>query len=273
MPTTSNGNVLLYYDVAGQGEPVLWLQGTGADHSAWTVQTIHFSRHFRCILPDNRDTGQSGRSPHPYDLRTLAEDALCVLNAAGERDAHVVGLSMGAGIAQELALLAPERVRSLALLSGFAQADARMRAATSLWPELYERLGRVMFHRHMEPWLFSPSFFEHPSNLRPLRRYVEQARHPQDAHAFARQVEASNTHDTRGRLHEIRARTLVVHGDQDLLVPPAHGRQLAEGIPAARFELRPGIAHSVNLEGQRPFNKLLEGFFSQSAAQGRPYSA
>jgi pimeloyl-ACP methyl ester carboxylesterase len=257
--------VSLHYEAAGAGEPVLWLQGLGADHTAWTVQRVHFARRFRCILPDNRDTGRSGRSPGPYDVRTLAKDALCVLDAAGEGSAHVVGLSMGASVAQELALQAPGRVRSLALLAGFARVDARMRAAAALWPELYRRLGRVLFHRQMEPWIFSPAFFESPSNLRALRRYVEESPYPQDADAFALQVEASYGHDTLDRLHLIRARTLVVHGEQDLLVPPYHGRQLAEAIPGARFELRPGVAHSVNLEQQRPFNELLEGFLTQAA--------
>lgn len=140
-----------------------------------------------------------------------------------------------------------------------------MRAITSLWTELYEQLGRVLFHRQAEPWLFSPAFFENPTNLRPLRRYVEEAPYPQEADAFARQVEAAHTHDTIDRLHRIQAPTLVVHGEQDLLVPPAHGKQLAEGIPNARYVLRPGVAHAVNLEQQIPFNRLLEEFL-QSAS-------
>ncbi len=260
MPTIRNGDIDLYYNTVGSGRPVLWLQGLSADHTAWTVQTIHFSRSFRCILPDNRDTGRSGRSPSPYDMATLAADALAVLDAEGVGTTHVVGLSMGAAIAQELALQAPGRIRSLTLLSGFAREDARMRAITSHWTELYERIGRVAFHRQTEPWLFSPVFFENPANLRPLRRYVESMPHPQEADAFARQVEATHAHDTLDRLHEIQVPTLVVHGEQDLLVPPAHGRQLADLIPNARFELRPGVAHSVNLEQQNAFNKLLQGF-------------
>ncbi len=265
MPTIRNGEIDLYYNTVGSGEPVLWLQGLGADHTAWTVQQIYFSRSFRCILIDNRDSGRSGRSPGPYNSATLASDALAVLDAESVDTAHVVGLSLGAAIAQELSLQAPGRIRSLTLLSGFAREDARMRAITSHWTELYERIGRVAFHRHTEPWLFSPTYFENPANLRPLRRYVESMPHPQEADAFARQVEATHAHDTLDHLHEIQEPTLVVHGEQDLLVPPAHGRQLADLIPNARFELRPGVAHSVNLEQQNTFNKLLQGFLESMA--------
>ena len=263
MATARNGEVELYYEVVGEGDPVLWLQGLGARRAAWTVQTVHFSRSYRCILLDNRDAGESSRAAGPYDTRTLAADALRVLDAAGVESAHVVGLSLGGAIAQELALAAPERVRSLALLATYGRLDARVRAVNGGWLQLYVRLGTVLFQRQAEPWIFSPAFFEQPSNLRALRRYVESDPYPQEPEAFARQVAASDAHDTLNRLREIRARTLVVHGEQDILVPPHLGRQLAEGIPGARWELRPGIAHSVNLEGQRPFNQLLEAFLRE----------
>ncbi len=263
MPFTRSGDLDLHYEVVGTGPPVLWLQGLGADHSAWKAQTISFSRAHQCLLPDNRDTGRSGLAARPYDMRTLARDALAVLDAHGVERAHVVGLSMGACIAQELALLAPERVRSLVLLSAFSAADARMRAVTDLWRELYGRVGRIWFYRQAEPWLFSPTFFESPANLRPLRRYVQTSEHPQTADAFARQVDALHTHDSTDWLGLIEAPTLVVHGEQDLLVPPGHGRMLAESIRGSSFVLRPGVAHSVNLEQQTAFNRLLMDFFAR----------
>ncbi len=262
MPIAQEGFSSIYYEDTGRGAPILCLQGLGAAHSAWSVQAAYFRRGFRCILPDNRDTGQSTRSDVDYDLRVLADDALSVLDSAGVERTHVVGLSMGAGIAQELALTAPDRVRSLTLLSAFARPDARIRAILENWQVLYESLGGVMFHRQSEPWLFSPAFFEQESNLRALRRYVEADPHPQEAAAFARQVGAALTHDTSDRLRLISVPTLAVSGELDTLVPWRLGKRLAEGIPGARFELLPDVAHSVNLEGQRPFNRLLESFLS-----------
>ncbi len=263
MSTTQNGALSLYYDVAGRGEPVLWLQGLGADHTAWTVQTAHFSRAFRCILPDNRDVGRSDRAGGEYDVGDLAADALCVLDAAGVEHAHVVGLSLGASIAQRLALVAPDRVRSLVLLSSFARADARLRAVVSQWPELYEQLGRVAFHRQAEGWTFSPRFFEQPSNLRALRRYVETAPYPQEPDAFARQARAALTHDSLNELGDLEPLTLIVHGELDILVPAYLGREAASRVEGARFVLRPDVAHSVNLEGQREFNALLDAFLRE----------
>ncbi|MDQ3855680.1 MAG: alpha/beta hydrolase [Chloroflexota bacterium] len=240
---------------------MLWLQGLGADHTAWTVQMAHFARSYRCILPDSRDTGRSSRAGTGYGMRDLASDALCVLDSARVDRAHVVGLSMGASVAQHVALLAPERVRSLVLLSSFARPDARLSSVVAFWPELYRRLGRVLFHRHAEGWMFSPSYFEEPANPRALRRYIEADRHPQEPDDFARQVEAALAHDTLEQLGDVEVPALVVHGELDILVPKTLGEQLARALPNARFELRRGVAHSVNLEQQRPFNGLLEAFF------------
>lgn len=260
MPYARNGDLSLYYEAVGAGEPVVWLQGLGADHTAWSVQMFHFSKRFLCVLPDARDTGRSSRATEDYDLDMLAEDVLHVMDNVGLEDAHIVGLSMGGSVAQHIALSAPGRVRSLALLSAFARSDARLQAVLELWPQLFEKLGRVLFHRQSEPWMFSPDYLSHPSNLRALRRYVESAPNPQDAAAFTRQVRASVSHDTLSELYRIKVRTLVVSGERDILVPPYLGERLAEGIAGASFVVRPRIAHSVNLEGQREFNSLIEAF-------------
>src|SRR5262249_1859006 len=104
----------------GKGDVVLWLQGLNAPAAAWAVQLAHFSQTHRTIAPDTRGVGQSDAPPGPYTMRQLAQDAVAVLDAAGVDRAHLVGLSLGGAVAQELALAQPGRVRSLALLSTFA---------------------------------------------------------------------------------------------------------------------------------------------------------
>src|SRR5438105_6898549 len=85
-------------------EAVLWLQGLNAPAAAWAVQLAHFGRTHRCIAPDGRGVGKSGAPPGPYSTAQLAEDARAVLDACGVERAHVVGLSLGGAVAQELAL-------------------------------------------------------------------------------------------------------------------------------------------------------------------------
>src|SRR6266851_903326 len=97
----------------GQGDPVLWLQGLNAPAAAWTVQLAHFAGTHRSVAPDARGVGQSDAPAGPYTTRQLADDALAVLEALKLERVHVVALSLGGAVAQELALAHPERVRSL----------------------------------------------------------------------------------------------------------------------------------------------------------------
>lgn len=260
MRTIVNEGIPIAYSVEGSGPPVVWLQGLNADHTAWASQVAAFRDRYQCIAIDNRDVGRSGRASGRYSLAALAADARAVLDALEVDDAHVVGLSMGGGIAQELALSWPEWVRSLTLVSSFARPDARLVEILRAWRAIYPKLGPADFAAQAWPWLFTWRFFEREANRRNLRHYVEYNPTPQEPAAFVRQVDASLTHDTRDRLPQMRAPTLVIAGAEDALVSPYLVRELAAAIPGARYVELAGVGHSVNIEGRAPFNQLLREF-------------
>ena len=220
VPSVTRDGLEIAYWTEGAGQPVVWLQGLNADHTAWGTQVAAFRERYRCIAIDNRDVGQSGRASAPYTLAEMADDVRAVLDAEGAEDAHVVGLSMGGGIAQELALAAPEWVRSLTLASSFARPDARLVEILGAWRAIYPKLGPHDFARQAWPWLFTWRFFERPANLRNLQRYAEGTPRPQEPDAFVRQIDASLSHNTRERLVRVDLPTLVIAGAEDALVPP-----------------------------------------------------
>lgn len=252
----------VYFDESGSGPPVLWLQGLGADHRAWSAQLARFSPDYRCIAPDNRDVGRSARAVEPYTLADMAADMAAVLRAAGSAPAHVIGLSLGGAIAQHLALDYPEVVRSLCLVSSFARQGARQRELLLAWREIYARVDPITFYRQANVWLFSDQFFEHPRNVANVLRYVASGQ-AQEPVAFARQIDAAVDHNTLERLAEIRLPTLVMTGEHDILAPPHLGRELAAAIGGARFQIVPGGAHSLNLERQIEFNRIVHAFLSE----------
>lgn len=262
MPSVTHNGLDIAYWIEGNGEPVLWLQGLTADHTAWSAQIASFRQRYRCIAIDNRDIGSSGRAKTAYTLADMAGDALAVLDAAEVEHAHIVGLSMGGSIAQELALAAPRRVRSLTLVSSFARPDARLVEILSAWRVIYPKLGPSDFARQSWPWLFSYRFFERPANVRNLQRYADNSERPQEPEAFARQIEASLAHDTRDRLGALDLPALVVAGAEDMLVPPHLVRQLAEAIPEAEYVELAGVGHIANLEGRTEFNRRLGDFLA-----------
>lgn len=265
MPSVVANGLELYYVESGGGPPILWLQGLGADHRAWSAQLARFGAEYRCIAPDNRDVGRSARVPGPYSLSDVAADAAVLLRRLEAAPAHVVGLSLGGAVAQHLALDFPELVRSLCLVSSFARQGARQRELLLAWREIYARVDPITFYRQANVWLFSDAFFERPRNAENALRYVASGQQQEPA-AFARQIDAALSHDTLDRLAELRLPVLVISGEQDILAPPALGRELAAAIPGAQLELMPGAPHSLNLERQIEFNRLVYAFLRRAGS-------
>ena len=115
MPTAEINGLTINYDVQGEGEPLLCIMGLGADSLAWALQLPAFAGQFRTVVFDNRDVGQSSYADGAYEIRDMAQDALGLADHLGLGSFHLLGVSMGGAIAQELALAVPERVRTLTL--------------------------------------------------------------------------------------------------------------------------------------------------------------
>jgi len=251
----------------GRGDAVLWLQGLNAPAAAWSVQLAHFSQTHRGLAPDARGVGQSDATEGPYTTGQLAEDALLVLDAAEVERAHLVGLSLGGAVAQELALRHPGRVRSLALLSTFAAQSPRGRALLEAWRALYpvayaDPKLRRPWELQAYSWLFTDRFWRSEANVRAALRFAG-TQPQQTPRGFLGQVDAALSHDTRDGLAGLRVPTLVLHGEIDQLSPKANAEELAGLIPGAELRILPGVGHAVNLEGQRDTNKALRALWNR----------
>ena len=251
----------------GKGDAVLWLQGLNAPAAAWAVQLAHFGQTTRGIAPDARGVGQSDAPPGPYSAKRLAQDAIAVLDAAGVDRAHVVGLSLGGAVAQELALGHPGRVRSLSLLSTFAAQSPRSRALLEAWRALYpvaiaDPKLRKAWELQAYSWLFTDRFWRSEANVRAALRFAS-TQPPQTPQGFQGQVDAALSHDARDRLQGLKVPALVIHGALDQLSPKENGEELARLIPGAELLVVPEVGHAVNLEGQRGVNAALRALWKR----------
>jgi pimeloyl-ACP methyl ester carboxylesterase len=234
----------------GAGEPVLLITG-------WTISSAVFDPvaelyvpHVRVVGYDHRGAGRSAPWPAPVSIAMLAADAARVLDDRGIASAHVVGLSMGAGVALELAIRLPHRVKTLVLVGGGAGGPTTVR------PPLRQAAGAAGAVvsdtvRHRRPWpaavLFSGSFREeHPDEVAAYMPYF--GRHRASPWMSGWQTVAVACFGRRGSLHCVRAPTLVLHGGRDVMAPVANARLLAEGIPNAELHVVPGAGHAVPLE-------------------------
>lgn len=244
MAIARNGGADIYYESAGSGPAVLLVNGQGMTLAGWWRTVAVLSRSFRVLSFDHRDMGRSSRTPWPYLIAQMAGDAMAVLDAAGVDEAHVYGISLGGMVAQEVALRYPRRVGALVLGATTAGGPGTILADPQSLT-FFVRVG-AMAPEEAE-WAAVPYNYglhtrrEHGQRIaEDVARRVE---HPPDMLAYLHQVAAAVTHNTVGRLRSIALPTLVVHGEDDLIIPPANGRLLAEVIPGAELELWPGAGH------------------------------
>jgi len=264
MPTVRVNDINLYYAEAGAGPPVILIMGLGGDHLAWAFQVRAFAERYRVITFDNRGAGRSDAPDQPYTTALMAADTLALMDALGIDRAHVVGVSMGGMIAQELALAAPARVRSLHLGCTLARPDAYLRALLEAWRDVRTALPRERAVRAMALWMFAPETYDtRPDFVETIIQTSLANPFPQTVTGFLRQADAVAAHDTLDRLGAIRCPTLVSVGEEDILVPPRFSRELAARIPGAELRILPGAGHVYFWECPEAFNALCLEFMAR----------
>ena len=244
MPTVDAGGTELYYERSGSGEPMLLIQGMAATHLAWGRPFLDsLERDFECIVYDHRGMGHSARAEMPFTIVDLAGDALALLDALGLESVHVVGISMGGMIAQELALAHPERVRTLTIGASYCGGpDGTLMdpADLALLGEAWKSGDPVQVYRAMWEINLSPAFRADDSNFGPFREMAEAL--PAPAPVIYEQMRACGRHDTSERLGALAMPTMVIHGTADRLLRSPNGEQIAALI-GVEPELLEGVGH------------------------------
>ena len=240
--------VKLRYEIRGQGEPLALIMGFSGSGRTWGEPFLReIERKFSTVVIDNRGTGESDKPDAPVTLAELAADAAAVLEHAGIRRSHVMGISMGGMIAQEYALNFGERVRGLVL----GCTTCGMRKAVMGPPELVNELmpqpglsPREQARRALSA-CSSRAFIESQAG----RDFIEARLNDLEGypvtppHTFQRQMEAIMAFDTFDRLGQIKAPTLVIVGTGDPLVPAQNGDILRAGITGAKLHQIAGAGH------------------------------
>jgi 3-oxoadipate enol-lactonase len=266
MPTVRANGIDVHYVEAGAGDPLLMIMGFGGDHQAWAFQVPALSSHHRVITFDNRGAGQSSVPDVPYSTRMMADDAVGLLDALGIERAHVLGVSMGGMIAQEVALNHPRRVRSLQLHCTYARPDRYMLALMDAWRNVRSKATPEEWLRTVALWLFAPSTFaERPDFIEAVIQTGLANPHPFSLTGFLRQGDAVRGHDTVTRLPALGCPTLVSVAAHDILVPPRFAHEVAAAIPKAEFRLIDDAGHAYFWERAEVFNAMCGDFLARHA--------
>jgi 3-oxoadipate enol-lactonase len=257
----------LAYDELAPDDPqatVLLLCGIGAKRQGWYKQLPALGERYRALALDYRDVGDSDPATEPYSIGDLAEDVRAFAGRLGIERASLIGISMGGFIALELALAHPGLVDRLILVVTSAGGAAHVSTSSEVMRALLpgdEEVESGAGARRVCSLVAGPGFAErHPEAI---EEFVEIARHkPMRVDAYLRQLGACRAHDVAGRLGEITAPTLVIHGDADPLVRVENGRHLAAGIAGAELIVYEGVGHIPEVECFERFNDDLLAFLT-----------
>ena len=263
MPYTDAPGFRMYYEEHGNGFPLLLINGLGSDHLEWLHQFPAFETRFRGIVFDNRGTGRTDVPPGPYTTARMADDAASLLRDLGIPRAHVLGVSLGGMIAQEVALRHPEMVDRLVLGCTGPGGELSVRPSPEAMAAFALAKGEdpEAELRRMLPFLYTDACIrERPEEIEGfVRRRLDNPTPPE---GYLGQLSAAVSHDASSRLEKIRARTLVITGDADRLVNWENSLRLAGRIPEATLVVLPGAPHRLFAETADAFNREVLRFLS-----------
>lgn len=245
MPSARTGEIELDYERSGSGPPLLLIMGMSGTRRHWGEPFLDALRsEFEVIAYDHRGVGGSSPLNGSFTIADLAADALGLLDALEIERAHVLGISMGGMVAQELALARPSLPIGLTLGCTYCGGPGGALAGE----DVMSTLGQAMASRDREravraAWEVnvSAAFADDREAWERFREIGMSGGVP--LAVLIEQMKAISEHDTSARLHELSTPTLVLHGTADRMLPVENGRVIAGLIPDSRLEIMDGIGH------------------------------
>ena len=269
MPKAYVNGIYIDYKVQGEGESLFLIMGLTGGKDHWFFQMRSFRKHYKVVTYDNRGTGNTEKTEEFYNIRTMADDTIGLMDYLNIDEAHILGMSLGSLIAQEIAINYPDRVRKLILVAAYAVGEEMreisegMRTALGLEEGYSEEEARNVLNS-----IDVTRFFTKVTALSFNKRLCRLIFVP-GSKIYAKklgcqgimgQLQASANCETLDKLHTIKAPTLVLLGTEDRIMPPHASDVIASKIPNAKLVKIEGGSHGFYIESPRRFNKEVLDF-------------
>lgn len=249
MATASVNGVELFYEVEGEGPPLLLIAGLGANSSSWaTIKPLLKSR-FTCITFDNRGVGRSAVPAGPYTIDQMADDAAALIRHLALGPVAAVGWSLGGSVLQGLLIRNGELVSKAVLLSAFPSYTELQHGwldclislrRSDVSPEAQAMFGMA--------WGFTGKMLVHHDQLAAGAKLGAKAPYPTTPEGFEAQAHGLRRYDSRPLLPTVKTPTLVLVGAEDVLTPVSQSIEMAELIPGAKLQVLPRGSHGMAIE-------------------------
>lgn len=247
--TTDNLNI--YYEVQGNlnsDKTIVLLNGLSQSTLSWVLVTPYFKNDFRIVLIDFIFQGQSDKNGEWRTFDQHAGDVKSVLDLLGIQKVYLAGLSYGSLVSQHFVLLYPDYVKKLILISTFAHKTPYYDAIELAWWRALELGGYGLMLDIMLPSVLSENYFKNPLIPIDLMKQARQEVNGEKEALFNLMKATKNREDYRPKLKGIKAPTLIIQGEKDLLLPVHMAEEVAKNIPGAQLKVIENAGHTLNLE-------------------------
>lgn len=262
MPRADLGDLQLYYEVHGEGPPVLLVSGLGGAAAYWLPNIPAFAAKHRVIVHDHRGAGQSTHSKIKYSVDQMTDDLVRLMDHLKIDRTHLVGHSTGGAIGQTLAATRPERLASLVLCSTWTRADPFFRRLFEARRALLTAAGAAAYVRSTAVFLYPGWWVNGNAAALEEREKVTLANYP-PTEVVASRIDAIVAFDRTADLPRIKAPTLVICARDDTLTPPYFSEELARRIPGAELQLLEKGGHCASETAPEAFNAAVLRFLQQ----------
>jgi pimeloyl-ACP methyl ester carboxylesterase len=262
MPNVQAGDLSVYYEQTGTGEPLVLIPYLAADQACYAFQVGEYAKHFTCISVDLRGAGLSDKPAGTYTTELYADDIAAFMQAMGVERAHVMGLSLGAATGMWLAAKYPEKVKSLSLHSAWPKTDLFLRTVVETWQVMARQLDSMpdLIIKGIFPWCFTPELYaEKPEYIGALSDFV-RGRPVQPVDAFLQQTRAVIAHDALDQLGRITAPTQITFGRHDSVTSTRFVEPLQQGIAGSELVIFEDCSHAPIYENVAQFNERTLAF-------------
>ena len=261
MPYIDSNGIKIYYEVYGEGKPVVLISGLGSTLESWATQVPIYSKKFKVVVFDNRGIGKSDKPDEPYTIEQMADDTIGILDQLKIKKAHFVGKSMGGMITQWIGIKYPERVNKLVIGCSSASRDEVGNEILNLGREIATKIGpkagwlTALFLGYNREYI-EDNFESIMNNLNSI---------PEDKTAikgYLNQSYGCENHNTTELLQKIKAKTLIIYGERDFITSSRRSRELGKLIPDSISKEFSGVGHGFWREKQKEVDKLVLDFLS-----------
>ena len=264
MPHVQAGDISVYYETTGEGEPLILIPYLAADQACYAFQLADYAKHFTCISVDLRGAGLSDKPEGTYTTDLFADDIAAFMQAIGVERAHVMGLSLGAAVGMIVAAKYPDKVTSLSLHSAWHKTDPFLKVIVEGWRIMAQALDNVpaMVIQGIFPWCYTPELYAaKPEYISALSDFVN-SRPVQPLDAFMRSSEAVLNHDASDKLGRITAPAQITFGRHDVPTSTRFMEPLRSGIANSEVVVFEDCAHAPIYENVAAFNEKTLAFLT-----------